>query len=110
MSSLTTGVAPGIRGQSSNQFQIHEDGDGVQSKSPSTAHPSTVRLASQYLQSSADRRGQSTKHGMNPNDGTVPLTSSKLGNLQARTGDRVGDRAVSGYKVCLPRRARRWSC
>lgn len=40
------------------------------------------------------------KHGMNSNDGTVPLTSSKLGNLQARTGDRVCDRAVSGYKVC----------
>lgn len=36
------------------------------------------------------------KHGMNSNDGTVPLTSSKLGNLQARTGDR----AVSGFKVC----------
>lgn len=76
----------------------------MQSKSPSTAQQSAVRLAFHYLQSSTDLRGQSIKHVMNPNDGTVPLTSSKLGNLQARTGDRAGDRAgdstVSGYKVC----------
>lgn len=102
MSAITTGVAPATRGQSSSQFQIHEDGEGMQSKSPSTTQPSTVRLASQRLQSSTDRRGQSMKHGMNPNDGAVPLTSSKLGNLQART-DRVGDRAISGYKVCPPK-------
>lgn len=40
---------------------------------------------------------------MNPNDGAVPLTSSKLGNLQARSSDRVGERANTGYKVNLPR-------
>lgn len=48
MSSLT-GVAPATRGQSSGQFQIHEDGEGMQSKSPSTAQQSTVRLAFHYL-------------------------------------------------------------
>ncbi|MCJ1424169.1 hypothetical protein MMC29_002056 [Sticta canariensis] len=81
MSSLTAAVAPAPRGHPSSQFQIHDDGEGMQSTSPPTAHPPT-----------------SMKHNMNPNDGTVPLTSSKLGNLQARTGDRVCDRAVSGYK------------
>lgn len=102
MSSTTSGVTLATRGQSSSQFQIHEDGEGMQSQSPSTVQPSAVRLVSQYLQSSTDLRGQSMKHAMNLNDGAVPLTSSKLGNLQARIGDRVGDRAVSGYKVCPP--------
>lgn len=98
MSAPATGVSAATRGQSSSQFQIHEDGEGMQSMSSSIAQSSTVPLAFHTLRSSTDHCGQSTKHIMNPNDGAVPLTSSKLGNLQARTGDR----AVSGYKVCLP--------
>ncbi|MCJ1466656.1 hypothetical protein MMC07_005276, partial [Pseudocyphellaria aurata] len=77
MSALATGVTPAPGVQSSSQFQILEEGEGMQSTSPSTAQSAT-----------------SMKHAINPNDGAVPLTSSKLGNLQARTGDR----AVTGYK------------
>lgn len=44
MSSLATGVVPATRGQSSSQFQIHDDGEGMQSKPPSSAQSTTVRF------------------------------------------------------------------
>lgn len=100
MSALSTCGSPAIDGSSSCQFQVHDEGQAKQDSSPSTRQPIFVDLASLYSQNRTNHTYQSTKHSINPSgDGPIPLSSSKLGNIQVRPDDRIG----SGYKVCQPK-------
>ncbi|KAL9045002.1 MAG: hypothetical protein Q9214_001902 [Letrouitia sp. 1 TL-2023] len=92
MSHTPSGGSPLPRGPASSHFSIHEDVENLD-RGPKLQCPSnsvsTVCFRLSVRLSLADLKYKSTRHIKSPSDGLAPLTSSKLGNVQAQGESRA---------------------
>ena len=77
-------MTPTIRNKPSTHFTIHDDHEGSDKSSSSPREPSSVSIHSVHKDDWPLRIGrqQGSKHAITPSDGTIPLMSTKLGNVQ----------------------------
>lgn len=105
MDHTPSGGSPLPRGLASSHFSIHEDVENLD-QGPKLQRPlnsvSTICFTLPVRLNPADLEYKSTRHIKNPSDGLAPLTSSKLGNVQAQGESRVlSENKVSVGSVIL---------
>jgi len=90
-------MTPAIRSKPSTNFTIHDDHEGGDKSSSSSREPSSVSIRSVYRRNWPLTLGrqQGAKHSITPSDGTIPLMSTKLGNVQPQ----AASHSASAIKV-----------